>query len=955
MQRFLESCAAFVYQKYGDDFSGLRVVLPNRRAALFFTAYLKRLLSHPVIGPDMITINELMLSFSDLLPSDRLTLVALLYDAYTEVTGSSESFDDFYFWGEVLLADFDDIDKYQVSAGDLFLNLSQLKDAGSQFDYLSEGQKKLLAQFWGSLGRWENFRMESDFVSFWEKLPKIYDRFREMLVTRGIGYNGMMVRDGLDALLSGHRELPGDHYIIAGLNALNGCERKLFSHLRDAGKATFLWDYDFYYLNDPLNNAGRFIRENLLMFPPPAGFAPSAGCFAQPKEVELVAVASSLGQAQVIPEVLAHEGTEEKRSFDDTALVLADESLLFPVLGAIPPELGKVNVTMGYPVRNSPVVTLLMQAAALLVNTRAGDGNTPGLYFRLVNDVLSHPFLSSIERDKVTQALKEFRTGNRIYLAPSELFFSPLHHQVFSLPSGVEKYGDYLLGILRMLYGRFPGEEGDPVVREMIWQTYKAVEKLRTVIAGILERGKAQITPGIFVSFLGKYLTLESVAFEGEPLSGLQVMGILETRCLDFDHLVIIGLNEEIWPRTSAMPSMIPHNLRKGFGLPGLDDQEAMYAYYFYRLIQRARRVTATWSTVREGVSGGELSRYGFQLKYRSPHAVSERTLDFPFGSLPVVPIAVPSGPEVRDFLLAANREKPLSPSAIINYLMCPLRFYFRYVARLREPDEVSEDIDRQLFGNIFHKAVENLYHFRVNTVLSPAVLEKMAASGEKIREAILRAFAAEYFRTDPEGWRDLTIEGKTLLIYTTVSEYIRNLLEVDLSAAPLFLHDLEKECATSLEVDVDGEMRTLRIGGKVDRIDEQLGVVRVVDYKTGSLEQAALGMSAIEELFARDAKKVKKEALQSLLYGYILRRSLFMGSPVQAVIYAILHFRDEKFRMTVTLDKQPVDVALIEGELEGHLKDLLEEIFSVSTVFGQTEFRERCASCPYKALCRRE
>lgn len=951
MPKFLESCATYLHSHFREDFTSVRVILPSRRAALFLSAYLKRLLTRPVIAPEMLTINELMTSFSELLSADRLTLVATLYQAWREETGLKETFDEFYFWGEILLADFDDIDKYLVPAGDLFRNLSQLKETGSHFDYLSEEQKKLLEQFWGTLGRWEQFRMEQDFVSFWEKLPSIYDRFREKLLARGVGYGGMLVREGIEALLSGQRELPEGHYVFAGLNALNGCEKRLLGRLRDEGRASFLWDYDPFYVEDPLNTAGRFIRENLMMFPPPADFHLSTEGFSQPAEVELVAVASAIGQAQVIPGALA-DTPVTVHGFDDTALILADESLLFPVLGAIPPDVGKVNVTMGYPVKNSPVVTLLMQAAALLVHTRPDRDHTPRLYYQHVTNLLTHPFLASLEQEKVGAALRAFKAKNRVYLTPGELFFSPLHQQIFTLPEEIGKYGSYLLGILRLLYEGPPGT--DPIVREMIWQTFRAVEKLDTVVSGLQEDEKVLLSSRIFFGFLGKYLSMESVAFEGEPLAGLQVMGILETRCLDFDHLILVGLNEDTWPKTTTLPSVIPYNLRKAFGLPGADDQEAMYAYYFYRLVQRSKRVTATWSTVREGISGGELSRYGFQLKYRSRCKVKERTLDFPFGSHQVMPILIPSGKLISEQLLAANRDKPLSPSAIISYMQCSLRFYYRYIAGLKEADEVSEDIDRQRFGTLFHKAAENLYHPLLHKTLDDKGWEQLAHSEERIRESILKAFATEYFKVDQEEWRQLPIEGQAMLIQATVREYIRNLLEVDRMGGPTWLHALELECETSLEVPVNGVMTPLRIGGKVDRVDEQGGKIRVIDYKTGSLQSSALAFTSLDELFAPEVKKLKKEVVQALIYAFILRRGTFRGSAVTAVIYSILNLRDEKFRVYVEMNKNPVAVEAIEHELEEHLRTLLGEIFSQESVFRQTPFKERCDYCPYNVLCRR-
>jgi RecB family exonuclease len=318
------------------------------------------------------------------------------------------------------------------------------------------------------------------------------------------------------------------------------------------------------------------------------------------------------------------------------------------------------------------------------------------------------------------------------------------------------------------------------------------------------------------------------------------------------------------------------------------------------------------------------------------------------------MPILIPSGKLISEQLLAANRDKPLSPSAIISYMQCSLRFYYRYIAGLKEADEVSEDIDRQRFGTLFHKAAENLYHPLLHKTLDDKGWEQLAHSEERIRESILKAFATEYFKVDQEEWRQLPIEGQAMLIQATVREYIRHLLEVDRMGGPTWLHALELECETSLEVPVNGMMTPLRIGGKVDRVDEQGGKIRVIDYKTGSLQSSALAFTSLDELFAPEVKKLKKEVVQALIYAFILRRGTFSGSAVTAVIYSILNLRDEKFRVYVEMNKNPVAVEAIEHELEEHLRTLLGEIFSQESVFRQTPFRERCDYCPYNVLCRR-
>jgi RecB family exonuclease len=955
LQRFLEACASYIFQKYGGNLSELCLVFPNRRSGIFFTAYLKKCLDKPVIGPKITTINELMLSLSDLVPADRLKLISSLYETYRELTGTTETFDDFYFWGEVLLTDFDDVDKYLVNAADLFKNLSSLKDIENQFDYLNSEQKKLIEQFWGSLRSWENYSHEKDFVSLWGKLYAVYAQFGEKLKNEGLGYPGMIIRNGIENLKDDHHCFQFRKFFFIGHNALNSCEKRLLTLLKELGKAEFFWDYDDYYLKNRINNAGKFIRDNLLNFPPPVDFNLDVNRFSTKKEIEIVAVASKTGQAQVVPGSLPASEPATELKFDRTAIILADESLLFPVLGAIPADAGMINITMGYPLKNSPLVSLLLLIATLIRNTKAKDSDKPFLYFKPVTDILCHQLLKDIEPEKVADRLKEIKNTNKIYLNRQELEFSDLHRRIFNLPPEMADYPAYFLEILRLLFEKTGEQPEGLLLKETIYATCLAFEKLQSMISGLHLTGKTDISKVVFFRLMMQYINQITVPFEGEPLSGIQVMGILETRCLDFDNLIIIGLNEEIWPRSSVQPSMIPFNLRKGFGLPGIDDQDAMYAYYFYRLIQRAKHITATWSTIRELFSGGELSRFGFQLMLHSPHQIVRRNSDFSFYSAPPETIVARSSPVIAGQLLETNRsEKPLSPSALNMFQMCSLKFWFRYVAGLKEPDEVTEEIDRQLFGNIFHKAAENLYHPLVGRMASKNDFEAILDKKETIQKAILRAFATEYFFRPVEEWKNLTLEGKPVLIAFTIEKYLQNLLENDLESAPLFIHSLEKEVEFSMQIEIEGVKQSIRIGGKVDRVDETDGVVRVVDYKTGSLSSSELQCKSLDELFDRTNKQMKKEIIQALIYALILKKGDFPGSSVQPVVFGILSLKDESMNPKLRINGKAAEISEAADELERHLKAVTTSIYAPDAVFSQTEFSERCRYCPYNVICRR-
>lgn len=954
MQRFLEACAAYIYRKHSGQLTELCLVFPNRRAGVFFSAYLKKQLDHPAIAPQMITINELVHGFSGLQPADRLMLISVLYEIYRKHTSTAETFDDFYFWGEVLLSDFDDLDKYRADAGSLFRNISELKEIERLFDFLSPEQRALLEQFWGSLRTAGESPHQREFVSVWSKLAAIYADFRTELEKRGIAYSGLLYRDGIEKLLQSDPEkLPFRKYYFIGMNALNACEKELFGFLQKSGRAGFFWDFDNFYLDNLKNSAGKFLRENLQLFPPPEDFTIETDHFSRPKNIELVAVASATGQAQVAPRFLHELGERYSGRFDNTAVVLADESLLFPVLGALPENIGSVNVTMGYPVKNSPVVSLVNLMASLLRNTKTEPGKPVKIWHRLATDLLNHQLLTGAEPEKTAQLISEVNRSNRIYLSPGELGFSPLHQAVFTLPAEVSGYAGYFLGVLRQVYQLNSEKEENPVLQEMIYTVYTAFEKLEQTIRLAVESDRITISAPVFFRLMRQYLNQVSVPFEGEPLSGLQVMGILETRCLDFENLIIIGLNEEVWPRTFSAPSFIPYHVRKAFGLPTIDEQDAMYAYYFYRLIQRASHLTATWSTESEGVTTGELSRFGYQLLLKSPHQVRKSIFEFPFFSAAEVPVTGSGSPEITEKLLAFNSaEKPLSPSAINTYLHCRLKFYFRYLTGLKEPDQVQEEVDRQAFGNIFHKAVENLYRPFLGSRVSAGQLADLQKNKTAIQRAVRNAFATEYFFVPEEKAGQTELDGKTILIFSTIETYLDRLLEIDRHTAPFVLHAMESAYSLKQPVLIDGRPQEVWIGGKIDRIDEVEGVVRVIDYKTGNVD--AVAFASVEELFDRERTKMKKEITQALIYSLILKRGAFAGSPVSPAIYRLLNFHDENFQPVISYKKQPLEISMVDKELEEQLATLIGAIFSPAASFDQTPIKDRCSYCPYATICMR-
>ncbi len=952
MERFLAGCAKYITQKHAHHLHEICLVFPNRRAGVFFSSYLQNEIDKPVIAPAITTIGELFAGYSNYFQAEKLQLISLLFDEFRKQTQTTETFDQFYFWGEILLADFNDIDRYFVDARDLFTNIADLKEIDHVFDYLTDEQKAALEQFWGSMAVAGRKDFQQKHLLVWSKLFAVYAGFKSVLKESNLAFAGMADRQVIEELEAGKLEFGFEKYYFIGLNALNECEKRLFSYLIKEEKAAFLWDSDRFYTNEKTNEAGRFMRENLLRFPSPTDFVMADNHFSEPKKIKLVAVSSNYGQAQQVPLFLKEINQSEPARFDETAVVLADETLLFPALGAVPPEVETVNITMGYPVKNSMIHGLLMLLVQLMKNRRVDASGNITAYYRYVTDILNHQLLAVVEPEKSRLFISEIQSRNKISITLTDIQISPLHGKIFTLPIKTADYCGYFLGVLSEIFKLHIAEEdNDSIVQEIIFSVYSAIEKLDALIKKVVTEQQREISDTVFFRLLTQYLNSETVSFEGEPLAGLQFMGILETRCLDFKNLVILGLNENKWPRTSTAPSFIPANIRKGFGLPGIDEQDAMYAYYFYRLIQRAENITATYNVVKDGIGTGELSRYGYQLLFDSPHQPEKLNLGFSFASNPVQPVLVKATPEIARQLLEYNQSgKALSPSAINTYLQCSLRFYFRYIAQLPEPEEVKEEIDGAIFGTIFHETLEELYQPFVGKTITRADIDKILENKLVTDNLLLRKIRKIYLK-QPEIEGKFIPEGKTVLFFENMKTYLQQLLKTDAKYAPFEIVSLEKSCQTKLEVTIDGNPQQILMGGTIDRVDRVNGSLRILDYKTGNV--SALSFKSIAELFASEKKDPKKEILQALVYALILSDETG-EQEVKPVIYSFRKLFDENFNPNIRFEKTDFSLTEIKQELVEHLKNLLAEIFSENNIFQQTQFPEHCKYCAYSKICMR-
>ncbi len=898
-----------------------------------------------MLSPKVVTISELIYRFTNLQEADTVSLVLKLQDIYSKVTGHNESLDEFFFWGEILLGDFDDIDKYLLNADDLFRNIADLKELENQFEYLTDEQRKAIEDFWGNLEKVPSSFNKEKFIGIWIKLAEIYHRFKASLVQNGIGYSGMIYREVAEALSESHlTELTAKKYVFVGFNALNNCEKAMFRKLEKQKKAMFFWDYSEFYLKDVENEAGSFLRTNLVQFPQPKDFSlEDAETFK--RKIKLVAVPGNITQAQAVnlPGVIDNFGVNSR--FDNTAFVLADENLLIPVISSVGNHFQGINITMGYSFTNTPVYGFISQLISLQRNIRR-SGKSAVFYYKPVVALLNHQFVVTNE---IKDFVSEIYRRNKIYINASELKINAFVAKLFSSPDSWNEVLDYFLDILKELSLKYnPAiDEQHQLESEYIFQAYLAIQRLKDSLQSL---NIPDFPVKIMFRLLDQGLKRISIPFEGEPLTGLQIMGLLETRCLDFENLILFSANEGFLPRIAAGHSFVPYHLRKGFGMPTYEDRDAMYAYYFYRLIQRNRNTVIVYNSITEGISFSEKSRFLYQLQFDSDFEIEEVNLSFNFKGTSNEPIEVRSNEKYIHQLITRYSASKLSPSAINTWLDCRLKFYFKYLAGIKEKEELKEEIDAVLFGNLFHYTIEKLYQPFIGKTVEEHALKMLAADRKKIDEKVLESIAVEYLRMKPEEALTVKLSGQSILIANHIREYIVQLIKNDIKFAPFEVLSLEKDYVEDFEAQSGDKMLKIKVGGIVDRLDRTADGIRIVDYKTG--RNLKLDFKDWNQLIDRDYGERRKEIFQTLIYSDILNRTELQ--PILPTIYKLDNLFDDEFDPSVVINGNKLVYQQFINEFREIFSSVLSDIFSAETIYDQVKDSGKCSYCPYNKICRR-
>ena len=946
MHSFQSELVERLLHRHSNDLSNLVVILPSMRARVFFNEALQALTNKPIWQPTWSTIDEIMERGAGLVSGERIRLISELFKVYVK-HHPNESFDRFYYWGEMLISDFDMIDKYMVDADMLLRNIKDIKEIESDVSYLTPEQEQLLKSFWSSLNSEASLtEHKKNFLRVWNSLPAIYKEYREVLSKLGIGYQGMIYRATAEKIKRGESiPLTAKRYVLAGFNALSKSEEILFSYLsHSAYGAEFYWDYDDYYVANPNHEAGTFLRSNLAQFPATEHI--SHDNFATiGKSFNVAACASNIVQVKHVADILKSLPKEELDR--RTAIVLTDENLLIPLLHSIPECVESVNVTMGYPIKTTLAYTFVERLIALQTHSHIKEEKTK-LYYADVNGLLSHPYIV----DSCKAECLEFRnkiSNEHIVSIDPEMFGN--HAILSSLFSNKcadwESLSKYLINVLSTLMESLC--DSDTEQMEYLRITLNEIQKTETS----LKECNIDTSVDVYTSLLRRHLQSLTIPFEGEPIEGVQIMGILETRNIEFKNVIILSMTDANFPgNRTEQSSFIPYALRYAYGMPTPEEHEAMYAYYFYRLIQRAESVNMLYCSRADDKSTGERSRYMYQLEYESPFKINTYSVGVDLKLDEVKPIVIPKGEKEMERLnryLQKESGYTLSPTALFRYIECPLKFYYATIAHLKSSDELSDKIDALTFGNILHETMQELYTPLINKEKTPNKIEDLRDKS-LIENSVDRVIGRLLQGDENTSKEDFS--GDTLLVRDIIIKYIyEGILRYDSLRKSFEIDSLEEDVECRYPI---SEGRFVNLSGRADRIDKlDDETFQIIDYKSGNTPH--LECNGIESLFTGSAYERISNIFQTLLYAMMLsktrhkeaRPSLYYASKMLSKEYSPL-ITDKSQDTTI---ERYSDVAT---EFESELNSVLEELFDANTPFTQAEDEDACKYCDYKKICRR-
>lgn len=953
---FLQQTAAYISNHLSGAYDSVLVITPNKRTGIFLKGELEKQLDKPGILPKVITIEDFIEQNSQFAFGEELELNLILYEIFQKHLPIYESFDEFYYWGEMLIRDFNDIDKNLVTAEDLFQLMLDEKEIDKQFQYLLPEQIDIIKKFWRSFSSPDHDRNQQSFIDTWSSLLPIYKEFKDKLASKKMAYKGMAFREVSEQISNLKIEIPFDRILFVGFHILSLSEENIFRFFHKNKTGMFFWDTDKYYLNMPKSQiknheAGAFLRKYVKWFP--NSIEPS-DMKATPPEIHFISCPKTTSQTLAVNKILK----ERKIEYNErTAVILPQEDVLVPMLQSIASPDQPINITLGYSLKNSTIYALVEYWLGIF---KYKSGNK--YYYKPFLRLLNNAYVKSLYPDETSEFEAFMVDNNLIYVTDQEVQQFPFLKTFVGIDhNNSSVFIKSVTELIERIYYFYFDQKDQTALKkfeiEVLYQTLQAFYKLNS----ILDDGKVKVEMDTLKKLIFKYLNKLSVNFAGEPVQGLQVMGLLESRNLDFENVFILNANEGVLPAGISSGSYIPYHLRAGFHLPTYQNNDCMYAYYVYRLLHRAKNVYFLHNNVVDERSKAEPSRYIVQLQLESGMPFKSYHQQIEFKTPETKKIIIPKTDEIIEVLsgyYTKESSKRLSPSSLNTYLDCRLKFYFRYIKNLKEPDTIKDEIDPAIFGNLLHNSLQNLYtYYQEKTGKSIIEETDITILRSLTSEAIKTAINLEF--SHPEKIREISLVGDYLVIFNIIEEYVNNIIDIDVKKLPLKVPQMEEDYNFNFDISSEGAVKNVKIGGRVDRLEEDEDQVLVVDYKSGKAETKN-SFSSVYDLFDRESTRRKENLFQIFLYSYLLGKDVFKGKKVVPQLLFIRDSYQHNFDSSILhkpsrgVVKKVESVGEYADDFATELTRVLEELFDSTTPFNQTDQDHKCQFCAYKEICNR-
>jgi hypothetical protein len=913
---FLDKIAQVLIEDYSNNLSNTIVVLPNKRAKIFLIEAIKKKVENNIIAPKIISIEDFIQDISNIRSIDPIELLFEFYEVYLSITEkpNQQSFELFANWAKTLLQDFNEIDRYLLEPTHVLSYLKDIEDI-KKWGIEVENKTPLLEKY----------------IDFWKLLPKYYESLYKHLLQKGVGYQGLIYREAVNNINNFTNSITNKKLLFAGFNALNAAEEKIIQHLIANDSAKIYWDVDKTFLNDPYHDAGLFVRrfKESWKHYKSNPFEWIVDDFSQAKNIQVIGTPKTIGQAKITGSIIESIINDNPNSsLDKVAIVLGEENLLVPLLYALPSSVGALNITMGFSSKNNPAQILIAKLFKMHTNALSRNGSSYVFYYKDVLDILTHPLVEPYANKN--DLIKIINQNNYTFITHKKLLeLNENQNDLFSLlfqkwENGSVAVLESISTLLQTIKTNLSNDnEDEKITKAFVFSIFKTINKLINYYSQHDHIDKIETLYAIYKQIID----LAEVSFEGEPLNGLQIMGVLESRVLDFDTVIVTSMNEGKFPAGKSMNSFIPYDVKRELGLPTFKEKDAIYTYHFYHLLQRAKNIYLIYNTESEGLDAGEKSRFITQLEVekQTNHNLSHEIYNAVLPEVAYQPMVIPKSESVM-LRLKEISEKGFSPSALTSYIRNPIDFYFQKILRIREVEEVEENIALNTLGTIIHETLRELYEPFIGKFLTEKDIENCF---KLIDEAVLKQFKAVYKEGEIK-------KGRNLLAFEVAKRNVYNFLKVELEN----IKNGDAIKIIALEKTFDKTLNhphlpfPVLIKGNVDRIEERNGNIRIIDYKTGKVEKANVTLKTWRGL----TEEIKNDKIiQVLAYAFMYEKEA-NGKPIEAGIISFKNLKSGFLPFNFKEEKEGnsiIDDVIMNNYLE-QVVLLLQEILNVDVSFSE-------------------